>query len=69
MPLTIKELEEGIRYWRGTKWPPDFHNAFYEDEWAAVQRHPLFNEAWWDRFVRILTSLGGAPRALADARS
>ena len=67
MPLTIEGLKQAVGYWRGTDWPQDFHNAFYEYELAAVQPHGLFNQDWWDRFVRILSSWRAT--GLAAARS
>jgi hypothetical protein len=55
MALTIDQLQNGISYWRGsTKWPRDFHNAYYKDELPAVRPNGVFNEEWWDRFYPIL---------------
>src|ERR1700688_2717426 len=54
MALTIDELKKGISYWRCTKWPQDFHNAFYECGLAPVRSGGVFNDEWWNRFIRIL---------------
>jgi hypothetical protein len=56
MPLTMQELENGIAYWRnGTKWPADFHNAFY-GELADQDPHGNFDLAWWQTFSRHLSA-------------
>lgn len=56
MPLTIRQLKAGIRYWYRTKWPADFHNKFYKDDIAAISPNSGFNQEWWDRFSGVLRS-------------
>jgi hypothetical protein len=53
MALTIEQLEQGVKYWRGTKWRQDFHNAFYE-HLTAIHPNGVFNQAWWERVLPIL---------------
>jgi hypothetical protein len=55
MPLTMREFEDGVAYWRdSTRWPSDFHNAFY-GRLADQDPHGRFTEAWWATFRRHLT--------------
>jgi hypothetical protein len=54
MPLTMHEFERGVAYWRqSTRWPADFHNAFYA-RLAEQNPHGEFTEAWWQQFSRDL---------------
>ncbi|SRR5712692_5048780 len=53
MPLTIEQLKQGISYWRGTKWPPDFHNADYQ-HLTKINPSGDFNQKWWDQFLPVL---------------
>jgi hypothetical protein len=49
--LTMQGFENGVAYWRiGTRWPADFHNAFYE-ELAEQHPHANFDLAWWRTFL------------------
>jgi hypothetical protein len=73
LPLTAGELECGVRYWRGTKWPQDFHHAFYQ-EMAYANPDGAFDLKWWESFYRVLRSWRAnrprsgaflAPRAVA----
>ncbi|MGY1730255.1 hypothetical protein ACI798_01950 [Geodermatophilus sp. SYSU D01045] len=50
MPLTVEELRAGVAYWRGTRWPKDFHNDFYS-RLAAENPRGDFSEAWWSGFL------------------
>jgi hypothetical protein len=50
MSLTNNQLRNGISYWRLEKFPPDFHNTFYERDLVAVRANGAFNQEWWDRF-------------------
>jgi hypothetical protein len=59
MSLTINQLRNGIKYWRGsTDWPSDFHNRYYEHDLApkvaAVRTSGIFNQQWWSRFLPVL---------------
>lgn len=54
MPLTITELSEGIAYWRNTRWPQDFHRAFYS-RMQAANPQGRFTQDWWDTFLPELT--------------
>ncbi len=54
MSLTIDELNAGISYWRTTRWPQDFHNAFYCDM-ARANPNGTFTPKWWDGFLPILS--------------
>ncbi|MCH9758986.1 MAG: hypothetical protein K0U19_07800 [Proteobacteria bacterium] len=54
MPLSVKNLKQGIHYWEGTGWPEDFQNKFYYDmERSNAQVNPNgdFNDDWWDVFL------------------
>lgn len=50
MPLTLTELNAGIAYWRKTRWPQDFHGAFYSRMQAANPRG-CFTQEWWSIFL------------------
>ncbi|GAA5266111.1 hypothetical protein ACOSOMT5_P2538 [Acidiphilium sp. MT5] len=52
--LKIAELESGIRFWRKTKWPQDFHEYFYKHELPPALNRTSF-EVWWGRILPILT--------------
>ncbi len=55
MSLTVEHLNSGIRYWRTTKWPQDFHNDYYRHVLEGVRvRDGAFNTQWWERFYPIL---------------
>jgi hypothetical protein len=54
MALTIDELRNGVNYWRLKKFPPDFHNAFYQHDLVAINANGLFSQAWWERFLPVL---------------
>lgn len=54
MSFHLEELNQGIAYWKNTKWPQDFHNQFYQEIAAIRQAHGLFNQGWWDAFLPIL---------------
>jgi len=53
VPLTRAECDRGIEYWFATKWPRDFHLAFYRDMTAA-NPHGKFDDVWWSRFLPVL---------------
>ena len=54
MSLTIDEFERGVTYWRNeTKWPHDFHNAFYK-EMAVANPRGVFDDFWWAGFLPVL---------------
>ncbi len=56
MPLTVREFENGVAYWRDrTRWPADFHNAFYS-RLADQNPHGKFTVAWWETFSRHLSA-------------
>ena len=46
MSFELDELMAGIEYWRGTKWPQDFHNDHYGHR-AEIRNEALFLEKWW----------------------
>jgi hypothetical protein len=46
MPVTMEEFERGVAVWGTTRWPTDFHNAFYADL-AEANPRGRFTEAWW----------------------
>jgi len=54
MALTIDQLHNGICYWRLEKFPPDFHNTYYERDLVAVRANGVFNQQWWSRFLPVL---------------
>lgn len=55
MSLTIEHLTKGIRYWRTTDWPQDFHNSYYERVLSGVRvTNGAFDLQWWSRFYPIL---------------
>jgi hypothetical protein len=55
MALTVRELQEGIKYWREeTCWPTDFHNSFYERDLPTIQGNGSFDQRWWKRFHCLL---------------
>ncbi|MGO8986722.1 MAG: hypothetical protein ACLQFM_18210 [Terriglobales bacterium] len=55
MSLTVEQLTKGIRYWRTTDWPQDFHNSYYERVLAGVRiTNGTFDLQWWNRFYPIL---------------
>ena len=54
MPLTVDELNSGISYWRTTRWPQDFHNAFYQ-QMVAANPNGNFTATWWSGFLPILS--------------
>jgi hypothetical protein len=54
MSLTISELNAGIAYWRTTRWPQDFHNAFYQ-RMKATNPNGNFTAIWWSGFLPILS--------------
>jgi hypothetical protein len=51
--LTVADLENGIRFWRTTKWPQDFHEYFYEHDLPPTPANTDF-EAWWTKVLPIL---------------
>lgn len=53
MPLQPQELQQGIEYWRQTKWPQDFHNRFYR-HLAGIRGLGLFSMEWWEALLPIL---------------
>jgi hypothetical protein len=56
MPLTMREFGDGIAYWRdSTRWPADFHNAFY-GRLADQNPHGEFAVEWWETFSRHLSA-------------
>jgi hypothetical protein len=55
MSLTVAELNAGITYWRTTRWPQDFHNAFY-GEMAEANPNGNFTPQWWSGFLPILSA-------------
>ena len=42
----MRELADGITFWRSRRWPPDFHNAEYE-RWAQENPNGNFTLGWW----------------------
>jgi hypothetical protein len=53
MPLTVQELNSGIRYWRTKKckWPQDFHNRYYKNIVPKLRpKDGRFDLEWWNRF-------------------
>jgi hypothetical protein len=54
MSLTIDQLRNGINYWRLEKFPPDFHNTYYERDLLAAGANGVFNQQWWSRFLPVL---------------
>jgi hypothetical protein len=56
MPLTLKELQDGVAYWTtSTPWPKDLHNAFY-GRLGAENPNGDFDAAWWRACLRHLTA-------------
>ena len=52
MSLTVEQLTKGIRYWRTTDWPQDFHNSYYERVLAGVRiTNGTFDLQWWNRSI------------------
>ena len=48
--VPLRELRDGIAYWRSqTRWPKDLHNAKYA-EWAGQNPNGNFTVDWWDRY-------------------
>jgi hypothetical protein len=65
MTLSVDELNAGTRYWEGTSWPKDLHNAFYV-AMAEQNPHGNFNDDWWHGFLPHLASWRATrPRTLA----
>lgn len=54
MALTINQLRNGVNYWRLEKFPPDFHNTFYERDLVSLRPNGVFNQEWWNRFFPVL---------------
>ncbi len=55
MSLTVEDLAHGIRYWRTTDWPQDFHNNYYAQVLSGVRiTNATFDIEWWNRFYPIL---------------
>jgi hypothetical protein len=55
MSLTVEQLTDGIRYWRTTDWPQDFHNSYYAQVLSGVRiTNATFDLSWWNRFYPIL---------------
>jgi hypothetical protein len=44
----MRELADGIAFWRKTTWPNDFHNADYE-AWARQDPNGTFTLDWWEK--------------------
>jgi hypothetical protein len=53
MALDQSELDAGFGFWGTTKWPADFHNAFYR---TMQEANPLgaFDMRWWSAFFPVL---------------
>jgi len=50
----MRELADGIRFWRSRRaWPADFHNSDYE-LWDGVNPHGQFSLEWWGPFLKRL---------------
>ena len=66
-PFRMRELlRNGISYGRLEKFPPDFHNTFYERDLIAVRANGAFNQEWWDRFFPLLKSWKATRNGPAD---
>ena len=46
MAVTSDDLNSGVRYWRTTGWPLDFHNNDYT-ALAAQNPNGNFSAQWW----------------------
>jgi hypothetical protein len=42
----MRELEDGVTFWRSRRWPLDLHNAEYE-RWARENPNGNFTAEWW----------------------
>jgi len=54
MSFTTGELLAGIRYWRTTQWPRDFHNQYYQQKLMPMNPRGVFNDEWWQQFLPVL---------------
>jgi len=45
----LRELRDGIAYWRSRQWPADLHNADYV-KWAAENPRGDFTPEWWRQY-------------------
>jgi len=45
----LREMRDGIAFWRSRKWPTDFHNACYQ-LWATQNRNGEFTAEWWENY-------------------
>jgi hypothetical protein len=45
----MRELADGVTFWRSRWWPSDFHNAAYE-QWAQENPNGDFTLEWWKRY-------------------
>jgi hypothetical protein len=45
----IRELADGVAYWRSHGWPADLNNAEY-DEWARNNPNGNFTLDWWQQY-------------------
>jgi hypothetical protein len=45
----MRELADGIAFWRSRPWPADLHNADYE-MWARQNPNGNLSLAWWQEF-------------------
>jgi hypothetical protein len=55
--ITLKNFNEGIKFWRETYWPRDFHNQFYA-ELAKINKAGRFSVEWWHRILPHLKCWG-----------
>ncbi len=51
--LLTEELDAGIEYWRGTRWPQDFHEAMYVASPPLARLSDDF-DSWWNPLVKRL---------------
>jgi hypothetical protein len=42
----MRELQDGVVFWRSRKWPTDFHNTEYA-KWAQQNPNGDFTTTWW----------------------
>jgi hypothetical protein len=45
----MRELADGVAFWRSRHWPPDLHNEEYQ-KWARENPHGNFTLEWWQQY-------------------
>ncbi len=45
----MRELADGVAFWRSRRWPSDLHNAEYQT-WARENPHGNFTPEWWQQY-------------------